>query len=93
MKLLRADEARKIANNNDPKGIAKRIIEKIADKAEMGKYELKIRDYGFGNSNLYAGEMNDIQKEVVKILEELGYEVKLRTEAKQFVDIYLQIEW
>ena len=93
MKLLRADRAREIANNNDPKGIAKRISEKIADKAEMGEYELKIRDYGFGDSSLYAGEMNDIQKEVVKILKELGYEVKLRTEEKQFVDIYLQIEW
>lgn len=93
MDFLKANEARAIAEKNNPEFIVKNIIERITKKAEDGEFELKVRDFGFGDSVLYNEDLNKLQQKAVDELEKLGYKVRLRVVTNQFVDIYLEIKW
>lgn len=96
---MRASEANKIAkevnnvseeNNGE---ILEEIVKEINKKAKDGKFELVIRNYGFGNGSYYGSGLTDNQKAILNKLNELGYKTKMVVEERQLVDIYLKIDW
>lgn len=93
MRLIGANEANAIAKESSGIHITEEIMKRIVKAAENGKFRLEVRDFGFGDSELYSGEMNDKQRKSVNKLKELGYKTTIRTEEKQFVDIYLEVIW
>lgn len=93
MSIIKASEAKAIAQENSIEGIMEEIGKMITKKAEDGKTILQVRDFGFGDSKLYSGKMNEKQEEIFNRLKTYGYAVKVRTEERQFVDIYLEISW
>lgn len=76
-----------------PKAVVEDITEMCAKHAKKGKTSMKVRFYGFGDSKVYAGELTDNQKEVMKELRELGYKTRIGSTVKQFVDVWLEVSW
>ena len=93
MELLKATEANRIAIENDETAIVKEILENVKIKAEAGEFELKVMNYGFADPSLYIGTMKPKQLRVVKLLESLGYKARLEVLEKQFVEIFLNVQW
>lgn len=93
MNIIKAQEARELSKKNSIEGIIEEIGKMIIESAENGESILQIRDFGFGNSELYNGKMDEKQEEIINILRSYGYSAKLRFEERQFVDIYLEISW
>lgn len=93
---MKASEARKISDSQQPDKIVEKILERVKVVAQAGKYEIFVSDFGFGDSKLYdRGESGwtDIQKAVVKKLESLGYEACLRIDSRKFAHISLAVSW
>lgn len=93
---MKASEARKISDSQQPEKIVKKILERVEAVAQTGKYEIFVSDFGFGDSKLYdCGESGwtGIQKEVVKQLVSLGYGACLRIDSRQFAHISLRVSW
>lgn len=93
---MKASEAKKISKNNDPAKAVEAILELVGKQASNGKYEIRVGDYGFGDSVMYSlseSQWNPQQKTIVAMLRELGYDVHLEVIESQFVNIYLQISW
>lgn len=93
MGLLKASEAVALAKKNNIEGIMEEISKRITESAEDGKFELKIRGFGFSDSGLYMGSLSEKQEEIINRLKSYGYSAKLKVEELQLVDIYLHIQW
>lgn len=96
-KYLTASEANKIAKENNEDSILENILEEIKEKAQKGEFTLITRKYGFGDVSYYTEKLSDVpqkvQQKVISKLEQLGYKAKMVVEERQFVDIYLKVEW
>lgn len=93
MDLINAHEAREISKKNNIEGIIEEIGKMIIESAESGESILQIRDFGFGDSDLYSWKFNEKQEEIINILRSYGYSAKLTFEERKYVDIYLEISW
>lgn len=69
------------------------IMERVETEARGGKSLLKYRDNGFGDSCVYGTSWPIINRCVVAELHKLGYRADVRSDERQFVDIWLQVEW
>lgn len=89
--LIKASELKKKSNMQD---IVDHLNAIITLANESGKKST--RTYGlqgeFGESSLYNG-YSPLVKEVIAALEANGFRAKIACDMKQFVDIYLYIEW
>ena len=93
---MKASEARKISDSQQPDKIVEGILERVKEAARTGEYQIRVTDHGFSDSKLYErGESGwtDIQKAVAKKLESLGYEACLRIDTRQFAHISLGVSW
>jgi hypothetical protein len=93
--LFNAKEARRLACDNDPDTLLKKILQEIKAKALEGKFEYITRSYGFGDSILYDMEINYPYKikYILKSLRDLGFYATIKTDERQFVDIFLYVAW
>lgn len=89
--LVKASELKKQV---DMKEIAQHLNSIILAANEMGKKSVKT--YGlngeFGSGDLYNGNTPFVN-EVIAALRANGFRARIACDAKQFVDIYLYIEW
>lgn len=89
--LVKASELKKQV---DMKEIAQHLNSIILAANEMGKKS--VRTYGlngeFGGGDLYNGN-TPLVTEVLSALRVNGFRAKICFDMKQFVDIYLYIEW
>lgn len=93
--MITAQKARELAKANDAETVTKKIIELIEAAAKLGKFEIKVRDFGFGTTAYYGGpnEWPSLGKQVVGVLRGLGYVADFKSEDRQFVDIWLNVSW
>lgn len=93
--LFNAKEARRLACDNDPDTLLKKILQEIKAKALEGKFEYITRSYGFSDGSLYTSEVNYPHKikHILKSLRDLGYYAAIKTDGSQFVVIYLYVAW
>jgi hypothetical protein len=91
---MTAEKARDISRSKDPAFAIDTILADIAKAAETGKYELTLRDYGFGTST-YCSEKDypELCKAIIKELRALGYRCAVQAVERQFVDLWLEIRW
>lgn len=89
---MTASQANEIAKENNDE-ILVEILNEIKKKAENGEFKLITRKHGFGDVNYYSNGLTGNQMKVLDELESLGYKTEMVVEEKQFVDIYLKIEW
>jgi hypothetical protein len=90
-----AKQAKRLADENSPDGLFNIVISEIKQEAARGGYSYVTRNYGFGESELYDVESNYPRKilETLKKLRSLGFYATVRTEERQFVDIFLEVKW
>lgn len=96
--MMNAKEMREVTNKSNVDKVVvndsvNKIIERAHERAKDGKSTLKYRDDDFGSSKLYAGKPSEVQNAIMSKLRDLGYEVKIGSEERQFVDIYLEVNW
>jgi len=60
-----------------------------------GKYEIQVRQFGFGDGCYYSTEDKwpEFGKAIIKQLTALGYQCRIRCYEGQFVDMWLEISW
>lgn len=90
--FMTASEANEIAKENND-DILIELLDKIKEKAKKGEFILTTNQYGLGDGDYYSNGLTGSQKKILDKLEELGYKTKMVVEEKQFVNIYLKIEW
>lgn len=93
--MLKAEQARKIASENDPSKALETILKRVEVAAQAGKYSIKVRDYGFGGGEYYAPAQQwpDFGKKLIGELRNLGYSADIGSECRQFVDVWLEVSW
>lgn len=92
-KYFTADEARQLADQNQRLHEAiVAITDYIKVTAEAGNTSIKVRDYGFSSGSCYATTPPFCQA-IIDKLEALGYTTKIRSEDRQFVDMWLEVSW
>ncbi|ARU04700.1 hypothetical protein CCO03_08450 [Comamonas serinivorans] len=69
------------------------ILEAVKAAAQEGKTTLKTYARDFGSGNLYGGQPTVAQAAVIARLNELGFKTAIRSECRQFVDIWLEVSW
>lgn len=65
------------------------ITERCAESAKKGNDTIRITDYDFGN----AYELSTYQCDIIDELRDLGFNVEHVCETKQFVNMYLRVDW
>jgi hypothetical protein len=96
MTQLTAQEAREIALNKGYEKNLNTILQRIQEEAQEGRFELTVREFGFGDSQLYSCKeeaMPLLNRSILNSLRGLGYNACICTEEYQFVDIYLKVTW
>lgn len=94
MNQLNADEARRISKENNSDFVLDNILEMVKESALKGEFNLKVRKYGFSDASFYSSNPYPKKiKDVIDNLIKLGFRASIRVEERQFVDIYLLIEW
>lgn len=93
--MLKAEQARKIAAENDPTKALEAILLRVETAAKAGKYSIQVRDYGFGGAEYYAPSQQwpDFGKKLIGELRALGYSADIGSECRQFVDVWLEVSW
>lgn len=93
--MISAQKARELAKANDADTITKKIADMIEAAAKQGKFEIQVRDYGFGTTAYYGGpnEWPTLGKQVIGVLRGLGFKADIKSEDRQFVDIWLDVSW
>lgn len=92
---LTAKQASELADKHDPAKAVDAILADVKKQAMQGRRTLRVHGYGFGSAECYASRdrwpehCRRIQDELVA----LGYRADIHTEERQFVDIWLQVEW
>jgi hypothetical protein len=89
--MITAKEAREMAITEEI--ILVDIEKKIIEAAEKHECSIKYRNHGFGNGDLYHNEPSISQAIIIQNLRKLGFTANVRTEDKQFADIFLEIIW
>ena len=95
-KRMNAQEARNIAlQNADYSKAIDEIMVGITAKALAGECVFITRGYGFGEGCCYCAEDKwpKLNREIVRELRKLGYVAEVKSEAKQFVDLWLEVSW
>lgn len=92
---LTAAQAADIARAKDPSFAVETILAGVRKAAEQGKYEYTTREYGFGDGACYTNEESypALCKAILKELRALGYKAHVGVECRQFVDLWLSVEW
>src|SRR5690554_5658541 len=95
MTRITADQARDKAKAKDPSAAVAEILDAVANAAEEGKYEIQVRQHGFGSGSYYSTEEKwpEFGKAVIKELKGLGYQCRVRCYEGQFVDMWLEVSW
>ena len=65
------------------------VLKYVEAHATAKKYEVKIRDKGFGNVGKYPAA----NIKAIEILKSLGYKAERQEEYYQFADVYLLVSW
>ena len=93
--MLTAAQALVISQNSMPTEIVNSILTLVQAAAENGDRSIKYRGSGFGDSIMYSGEdhIPAVNRAVIKQLRDLGYQVRIRCEERQFVDLWLEVSW
>ena len=91
---MTAKQVQDIARSKDPAFAVDAILAGVAKAAEQGRYEYTTRDYGFGTST-YCNERDypPLCVAILKELRSLGYTCVVRSEERQFVDLWLSVSW
>ena len=95
-KRISAEEARNMTlQNADYSKAVDEIMVGITAKALAGESVFITRGYGFGDGCCYCNEDKwpKLNREIVRELRKLGYVAKVKSEAKQFVDLWLEVSW
>ena len=92
---LTAKQAAEISDANSATIDVDEILQRIKEEAQKGERKLIVKDYQFGTGECYTTEDKYPTrcKCILKALRELGYSAMVITEARQFVDIWLEISW
>ena len=93
---LTAEKARDIARAKDTVFAAlDEILAGIEKAAYEGKYEYITRNYGFGSGECYTSEDKypALCQAILKELRALGFKANVRSECRQFVDLWLSVTW
>lgn len=93
MAKLTAAQALDIAKAKDPSAIVDKILERIKEAAEAGRYYIHVRDFGFGSGAWYSGDGTAEGRAVIEELRKLGFKTSIGSECLQFVDIWLSVSW
>lgn len=90
-----ANQARQIAEAHDPSVAVDAILASVRRAAERGDYVALIRDFNFGSSVCYGAENTcpPLCQAIVKDLRSLGFRCDVRSEDRQFVDLWLEVTW
>ena len=93
--MLTAAQALVISQTSVPTVIVESILNLVQAAAENGDRSIKYRGSGFGDSIMYSGEdhIPAVNRAVIKQLRDLGYQVRIRCEERQFVDLWLEVSW
>jgi hypothetical protein len=94
-KRLTAKEARKMAENSNPAKAVGEILAAIELLASLGERIYKTRNYEFGSGKCYCSEKDypEICKVILRELRLLGYKCSVKSEERQFVDMWLEVAW
>lgn len=95
MNLLTAAEAFELSRKNDPQETVRNILELVRLAATRGEYSIKVRDWGFGGGEYYCAPQQwpSSGKAVIGELRQLGFKADIGSEARQFVDVWLEVSW
>lgn len=95
MTRMTADQARDKAKAKDPSATVDEILAMVDAAAGDGKYEIQVRQFGFGDGCYYSTEDKwpEFGKAIIKQLTALGYECRIRCYEGQFVDMWLEVSW
>lgn len=88
-----ADDARELMRVHTPEYHVEKIIDQVRQAAQKGSDTLKTYACNFGDGALYSGQPSELQKAVMAQLRDLGFEVRIRVEERQFVDVWLEVSW
>lgn len=95
MKRFTAQQARNMAQAQDPAFAVDTILKGIAKAAGEGRYAYTTRDYGFGTKT-YCNEKDypELCKAILKELRALDFDCKVLAEEREFVvDTWLVVTW
>lgn len=95
MSRLTADQARAIAQMNNPAAAVDSILAGIEEAAGKGGHIFITRQFGFGDGSYYTSEKNypELGKAILRELRALGYSCDVRCSEGQFVDLWLEVKW
>lgn len=95
MNLLTAKDALEISRKSDPDHTLRNILELVKLAAERGKYIIQVREWGFGGNEYYHGPQTwpTSGKAIIGRLRELGFSADIKSEERQFMDIWLEVSW
>ena len=90
--MITAAEALRLTMINlDP--ILEEIEQDVIRATKNGYRNIKVRKYGFADGVMLGLDYPEVNKNVMEKLKELGYKISVRSEDRQFVDIWLEVEW
>lgn len=93
MKTAKEMKAIADAKNFNVDEVLKKLEYEITTTALLGKFQLKYYGNDFGSGNCYHSRPNENQQKIIDELRKLGYKADVQAEERQFVDIYLLIDW
>lgn len=95
MNLLTATEALELSRKNDPQETVRNILELVRLAAARGEYSIKVCEWGFGSGDYYCTPQQwpSVGKAIIGELRQLGFKADIGSEARQFMDVWLEVSW
>lgn len=94
-KRMTAKDAIALSKAHDPAFAVESILASVEKAAKAGKYEIQVRQYGFGDGSCYCNEdkFPPLCQAILKDLRALGYTCSVEAKEMQFVDMWLSVRW
>jgi hypothetical protein len=93
MTILTAKQARQLSESSE---LFDELMCDITDAALEGLTSIKTRKGEFGSGAFYTHDSTKWpvkESMIMKKFRDLGYKVEMRSEERQFVDMWLEISW
>ena len=98
MERLTAEQARALSQEANVDTVVNEALDEIlmlvgVQARSGGDRFIKYRGHGFSDSAVYGNDWPIANRKITEALEDLGYRATVRSDERQFVDLWLQVEW